>query len=522
MIFRLLLFNTMDFAIYVLGAFVLFSVGLLFFDSWKLNKQKKAPFIRSIGFFLLAAVYAFYASTINVPSLLAIVQIVKVIALLIIFISVVMEPVLHKPANESVALVLPFALLDLNTALVPFSSVLFLGICLWYLWRSTTGFEKQLRPMVIGIFFLAVSEIVKISFFWSDTSNVFWSKILAVHSWIWNAHMVLQFIGFVIIGLWAWGYIRFKLRNQLFITISATIFTVFLVTTFLFSYLLLRNLENDAVSHLKTDARVFQYALDRLQLESLAHARAVAADDSFKEALLANDKTKLYTVTAEPLISQNLSSLLTVSSSGDVLMRAEDRDSIGNNLLDDPLIKSALSGQQLSTLILNSKPVTSDVYIKSAVSVKNNNDEIIGAVQTGFIIDEAFVDGVKDVTGLDATIFAGDTRTATTIVAPDGVSRNVGTLETNKNVLEKVLGQGDTYVGTTDVFNEPYYSAYTPLKAYGGETIGMLFVGRPQIELVDTAQNSINATFLGSIVMMLFGFIPAFLISRYIEEHVQA
>lgn len=522
MITRLLFFNTLDFTIYVFGAFVFFSAGLLFLDSWKLNKLKKTPLIRSFGFFLLAIVYAIYASSVDIPTVLYIVQITKIFSLTLILASVVGEPILHKPKQKVAVAILPFSLVAFEISFVSMSIVLALVISFWYLWRSTKGLDKQLKPAAISFFFLFLAELTRMGFYWRDTTNVFWSKMLAEYAVVWNINIFLQFVAILILGWWVFGYTRFRTQIQLFTTILASILAIFLTTTVLFSLLLLRNLEADALSHLKTDANVFQYSLDRLQLESLAHARAIGGDSGFKEALATNNKGRLYEITSESLISQNLTSLITISPEGVVLMRAEDRDSFGNNLSRDPLVKSALTGQQISSLVLNTRSINPEVFIKSAVPVKNADNQILGVVMTGFVVDNAFVDGIKDVTMLDVTVFAQDKRTATTIISPDGKSRFVGTLETNQKVLSTVLEKGETFVGSSEVLNEPYYTAYTPLKTFGGENIGMLFIGKPQTELLETAQESIDLTFLGSIVLMVIAMVPTYFISKYIKRNVEA
>ena len=148
--------------------------------------------------------------------------------------------------------------------------------------------------------------------------------------------------------------------------------------------------------------------------------------------------------------------------------------------------------------------------------------EIIGTVVTGFTVDSAFVDGVKTVTGLDAAVFGGNTRAATTFVAPDGKSRFVGTKEANEKVLSKVLEKGEIFIGPTQILNQPFYTAYSPLKTLEDEIIGMLFVGKLQTTLLETAQKSIELTFLGSVILMILSVPPTYFVSRYIQEHLEA
>lgn len=523
MLLQLLLANVFDFAVFVFAVLVCFSAALLFFDSWQVDRKKHSPLIRALGFLLLAFVYALYAAAVNTSVQGHGVQILKVAALLCILLSLLIEPILHKPNNKKKATValVPLLLPVVQTSLIPIAATLLLMIAIWYLLRSTRGIDKQLWPAAIAFFLLAIAEFTRLAFFWADTTLVFWSKLLAVHSWIWNVHIAIQLIAFLILAKWVWGYIRFRLQIQLFSTILTLVFGIFIVSTSFFSYLLLQNIETDALSHLATDAKVFQYALDRLQLESLAHARTIATNAEIQSAISNKNSEALYAISSEFLVRQNLSSLVITDADGKVLMRAEDRENIGDSIATEPVIASALTGQQLSNLQEETHPLTPQVAITSAVPIYQNN-AIIGTVSVGFIIDTAFVDGVKAVTGLDATVFAGTTRAATTLVGPDGVSRYVGTMESNAAVQSLVLEKNQDYVGATEILNEPYYSAYTPLLNSKTKPIGMLFIGRPQIELLSTMQASINSTFLGSIVLLGVSILPAYLFSRYLRENLQA
>jgi len=524
MITSLLLFSILDFSTYVTGALVFFATALLFLDSWNINRDKKTPLIRSIGFFLLSFVYVFYASSLTDPTFSMVANVIKSLSLLLILYSLLREPVLKKPAvkRSSAIFLIPIGSLPFSSLLTPLNAILLFLIFITYLRKATKGLEKQLFGAAIAFFSLSLAELIKILFLGSNTTNVFWSQALATHGSLWNIHMLFQLIGIIVLGFWVWGYIRFRLRIQLFSIILASFFSIFLATTFIFTFLLLRNLERDTLNHLETDAQVFQYALDRLQLESLSHARSLAERKTMQDAIVNDDKKTLHDASSSFLITQNLSTVTIASLSGEVLVRGEDRETFGDNISTDPLVKSAIEGQELSTILADASHINPNVYIKSAVPVFDANKRQIGVIITGFVIDNAFVDGIKAVTGLDATIFAGNIRTATTLVAPDGKSRNIGTLQTDQNVTDTVLKNNENFIGRVNIANQPYYIAYTPLRKYGGEVDGMLSIGEPQIELLGIAQQSISLTFLGSAILLALSTIPAYFISKFLEENLQA
>lgn len=525
MLFELLFLSTAHFALLVLTAFVFFAAGLLYLDSWQVNKKMKTPLLRSTGFFLLALVASLSATSLKFPEIIFLTQLLNISGLFIILISLTSEPVLHPPKKENLAVMTTFALPVISQALIPLSGVLMLLIAVTYFRRATEGLDKQLKPAAIAFFFLALSELVRISFFWEDTSVIFWSKLLAPLGIVWNIHDILQFVGIGILGVWVWGYIRFRLQVQLFTSTVALSLVIFLITTFFYTFLLLKNLEDDALIHLKTDVNVLKYSLESLSQQTLAQAQAIAQDSSIKEAFAKNDKDQLYTLTTDYLLAQKTSTLIVASSSGQVVMRSEDRDRVNDSISTNPVVLAALEGKEGATVSYSEGIVVPEITVLAAVPIRDGSrlsGKISGVVLTGFTIDSAFVDGVKAVTGLDTAVFGKDKRAATTFVAADGKSRFTGTIETNKEVLDTVLEEGNVFVGASEVLNQPYYTAYAPLKASDNSVIGMLFVGKLQNTLSDAAKRSIDLTFLGSIVLILISLIPAYFFSRFLQEHLEA
>lgn len=525
MLVQLLFANTAHFALTVFSAYAFFAAGLLYFDSWTVNRLKITPIVRSIGFFLLAIVAVFHATAAGIPIAILFAQVANVIGLVLILTSLVGEPILKPPHKQKLALFIPFAIPVFSSSLIPLSTVLMFLIAATYFRKVTEGFEKHLKPAYAAFLFLGLSEAMRISFFWSDTAVVFWSKMLAPYGPLWTIHHIFEFIGILILAVWVWGYIRFRLQIQLFVSTVALSLVIFLTTTVFYTFLLLRSLEDDAFSHLKTDVNVLQYSLESVKERTLVHARAVAKDAFVKQAFVGQDKTELYSLTVDYMAAQKANSLLIASRSGEVLMRVEDKDRTNDNVGNDSAFKRALTGKEMTTISYDEGIIAPEISVKAAVPIREggkSEGKIIGIVLTGITLDSAFVDGVKTVTGLDVAIFGKDKRAATTFISPDGKSRFVGTLETNKEVLNTVLTKGETYVGSSQVLNLPFYTAYAPLKTNENEVLGMLFVGKLQNTLTDAARKSIDLIFLGSMILIILMLIPAYFFSRFLKEHLEA
>ena len=88
------------------------------------------------------------------------------------------------------------------------------------------------------------------------------------------------------------------------------------------------------------------------------------------------------------------------------------------------------------------------------------------------------VDTVLELTGSAATIFAGDTRVATTVRGPDG-ARTIGTRLEPGPVHDAVFRDGHGYVGFAMVLGAPWLASYQPIRDVNGRVIGVLSCAVP-------------------------------------------
>ncbi|MDD5935150.1 MAG: methyl-accepting chemotaxis protein [Clostridiales bacterium] len=109
----------------------------------------------------------------------------------------------------------------------------------------------------------------------------------------------------------------------------------------------------------------------------------------------------------------------------------------------------------------------------------------------------AFVDKVKEDTNYYVTLCANDVRVATNIIA-DG-KRVIGT-QVEQEVVDKVINEGETYQGLTNVFGNELEAIYLPLKSYDGTVAGMLFIGAPRITM---NESELRATLVQIVVLLI-------------------
>lgn len=90
------------------------------------------------------------------------------------------------------------------------------------------------------------------------------------------------------------------------------------------------------------------------------------------------------------------------------------------------------------------------------------------------------VDNIKENTGMDVTVFWGDTRILTSLVDDNG-DRQIGTTA-SETVSRQVLEKGKPfYDRNVDILGTEYIVYYTPFYQEGSsEIVGMIFLGTPQ------------------------------------------
>ena len=119
--------------------------------------------------------------------------------------------------------------------------------------------------------------------------------------------------------------------------------------------------------------------------------------------------------------------------------------------------------------------------------------------------NEAVVDWLSQLSGNNVTLFAGDTRVATTF--QQNGKRQVGT-QASPEVLQKVLAGGDYFTGEAEILGSKYFCAYEPIQDASGQNVGMVFIGIPQRDIQVLQQSFIQRVAICTVILLvLFAFV---------------
>lgn len=543
------IYQNIHFALNFFTALMLFGVFWLYFDAW-LEKKPKRDIPKLAGLILLALSFVFHAASVEGSLLTSqllsldlhniLVGSTRLAGYLLLIIGVFNEPIQPKLDTKgltaetwkSAAFLGQVKIFELITWAPVIYVWLALGVGLLYLRRATTGLERHLKPVAIAFFIFAASELTGLGAFFRDTDNVMIFNLTAPFGLLWRAEHLLLLITTFILGRWVWQYLLTRLQSQLFMIFTTSILLIFLITTAAFTGLLLRNIQEATTLQLATDVKVLKYAIESKQAEILSDARVMAQNPQVLAALTLGDQDQLVSQAENYLLSKNLSQLIITDANAQVLARGEDSSLTGDSISSDPLVQRALLGEELASIVVVDGALSPVISVRGisavrrpqtlgAEPVESIEGDIIGLVITASAIDNTFVDGLKNSTGLDASIYGGNLLAATTLLSADGKSRRLGSAEEDPRVTQQVLDRGLNHTGTVNLFNVPYFAAYQPLKDVDDVAVGMLFVGSPQYTVFQAASRSIELTFIVAAALILLTVYPSYRITKYIIYQIK-
>lgn len=560
--------QNIHYVIEVFIGFLMVTAGWIYLDGWLVEKRAKTLF-RTIGFFALA-IWSFLGATplgiIGIETFEEAEKIVDIAGLIgfgLLLLSLFMDPIPVRPGGKPVWLLsklwkqniakslitIPFvggffkdakdvlgdvfifilpaigfiiaALASLKIWMFLFSGIVAILLYLHY----KRGIQSEWKNFYLGFLFLTIALLFSVFSLWQNTQNVFLSQILARYHVVWMAEHAVKFIGAIFLGLWAWGFIRFRIFPQIFSSFIAFSFVIFVSTTIIYTGFLLNRTQDDIFQSLEINVKTMQFALEKVKESAILAARIASTNPQIKESMRTGNKDVLFTNMNALMFENETDFMAAVNTGGEVLMRAEDKERFGDSIANDPVVWRALDGKAVVTIAVTQGVTVPTVSIRASSPVIDTlgtgEPEIIGVIITGFLLDTAFVDGIKRITGLDLTIFANDISAATTFQVPESEIRLLGTRETNQDIIKAVLKESGTFTGSTMVLNRPFLGAYIPIKDLEETTIGMFFTGRSQASIMNLVSDTLRLTFSISILLMILSIIPIAWLSRFISYHQQ-
>lgn len=366
---------------------------------------------------------------------------------------------------------------------------------------------------LLAFIMLLIRSILMVIHELPETDIVFIEDLRAEESLIWRGSIIFTLLGFIFLGKWAWTYIkpRFQLRTYVvFLTIISLVATL---GSFVFTLLIFSIVEQDNLQLMSEGAHAQYLVMEDRTNTALVFARAVARNSDILDVVVSNDFDLIQKETEDQFFIAGIDILRIYNSDSQVIVSHGDPREVGDDFGDDEVITNVIEHKQAISTFDKEAHVLSPILIARGVYPMLSDDKVVGAVEVGYKIDTAFVDFSKERTGLDVTIYTDTNRSATTIFRPGTADRWVGTDETNEDVLQNVLVEGQSETIVNEELGIVYYSAYVPVRDFQGGIIGMVSVGTPTYTLFENSRQQLLTAFLVMNVIAVFAALVGYLAS---------
>ncbi len=487
------------FALNIFASLTFFSVAWLYFDAWKALRSNREIW-KIVAFIILGISFLFRGMDMRGVEIFQSLDIyLRALGYMLLVVGLVIDPLQPRPEDDR-----PLADKNMAFVLIAFPPLFFLSpvlaaiVAVLYLRRASIGLERHIYPPAISFFSLSIYELTFSlnSFRVTDNLNLF--NILAPFGPMWLANLAFLFLAILFLGRWVFRYLLKQFQSQLFMVMMSLVLSVYLIVTVSFTGLLLNNLKTQILQELTSEAKVLEFAFNAKKSELLSLAQLLARSDP--AGLAGSD-----------LNTSSHDSLVVFDKDGLVTYRAEDTERKGDSISGDNLVKQVLSGKENSNIVVKEGVTAPTVMIVSGAPIMANG-VVSGGVIVGDLIDNSYLEGFSKLTGLKSAVYGNN------ILSAGGT---VGITETDSKIKETVLTKGETVALENRWLNYAFLSVYSPLKDVDGNPVGMYFVGRPQVEVLNLASKTLESVFLGTIFLLLLSMIPAKLIANSITKQIK-
>ncbi|WP_296966836.1 methyl-accepting chemotaxis protein [uncultured Desulfovibrio sp.] len=247
----------------------------------------------------------------------------------------------------------------------------------------------------------------------------------------------------------------------------------------------------------------------------LQSADLIAEDDDFAKAV-AEKNTDAAVKIGSVLMKKAGSDFMTITDEKGIVIGRGHSKKHGDSVTNQETVVIALTGKPAVAVVAGTEvPFT----IRASFPVMHDG-KLVGSVSIGTsLVTPAYLDWLKKLSGVNVTIFKGDTRVMTTIMQ-DG-KRAIGTKLQSPEILKAVLERGETVYSHNNILGVDYNSAYWPVKDANGKIVGMWFVGMPIDELQRLERVAISNSIWIGVGLLVFQLILSFILGLKISAPIR-
>lgn len=492
------LINNFHFALELFGAVVFLTATWLTFDAYFAQKDASTLF-RAFGFGLVSFSSVIHALNFSNDLL----SFVGLSLLIIGLFSLIISFLAIRKVELSAIVVIP-TFSEWSSSLSIVTALLLASISYLSFSRYKKEFNPTWIPFSLAFAFLTVGAVCEV-FNIGNTVNL-----------VFVGGHIFELIGFIFLARWVWQYLSLRIRESMVLILISGAFFLATIVTLAFSTILIGRITSDTEASLLTDAKVFQLRIQSLKDESLAKVRIMSQNPDLVSALSKNDLPLLERVMEDLLEEEKVGFLTLADKDGNVILRAHAVTKRGDSISNERVYEEAISGNYFVTIENNEV---------EKLSIRAGNEVVadgvtLGVLIAGYPLDNAMVDGIKKVTGLEMFIYDTNTLIAGTALGSDGRTRIVGIPVTNEDLKDSTLTSGTEKTLRVTMGDQSFLASYLPLYNGDEKIVGMISSAKSEQNILDIANATNRLTLVTVIILLLVLAFPIYALTKRLMNSV--
>ncbi|MEA4847055.1 MAG: methyl-accepting chemotaxis protein [Clostridiaceae bacterium] len=253
----------------------------------------------------------------------------------------------------------------------------------------------------------------------------------------------------------------------------------------------------DNASILSNAAELRQYCMDGNNLNASQFLVPLSSEIGLDFAMVADKDKKLLTRTDKPMES-------------------------GEDLSGDYMVKSGFAGFRN----INMYPSAKGIVIQSVSPINSSTAvtgvKTIGAIVTQYNIDKRFAENIKEINGVETTLYIQDKILSTLIDEKNPDSGKVEEeLRLSDDIRNQLTGSKEKQIERKKIQGGFYSVAYKPILNSKSETVGIISIAMPQDEIAAAKKSVQLNIFMVGLAGVLFAIMFTVFTSRSIVDPIR-
>ena len=260
-------------------------------------------------------------------------------------------------------------------------------------------------------------------------------------------------------------------------------------------------------------SKSLEYIIEQKKNTAVNSVKWFENSDVLLKAINEKNRSDIIKFGKQAMSDFGLDYLVVTDLRGNVIAREDEPNNFGDSITNEVNIQKALKGE-VSVGI--EQGTGGKLSILAGCPIEDKKGQIVGAVSTGYILADKFVEDVNKTLSCDITIFNGSERVATTL--KDNEKKLTGTKLNDSEIQENVLNKGQSTSKVMFIYGNYYYSMYSPLFDVNNEIIGMSFIGVPANIVQSLVMKlTIYQLLISFITVLISLLVLSFILKKYVS-----